>query len=117
MATMIKIRGLSLLLLLLLILMMMSISHFAQDPQPYYSFASSPSFVKQEIIDPTKDWVLLKGISDTSLLQTHDGDPIRLQNTKNISECKIGNDFLSPDIESVSYISNGANLNATVWLT
>jgi hypothetical protein len=80
------------------------------------TFAISPSFVRQEIVAAPNDWMLWKGSSNTSVITTHDGHSIQVDNAKNISECKIGNKFVSPSIGSVSYISNGTILNATVWL-
>ena len=54
--------------------------------------------------------------SNTSPVYTHDGYLVQIPNAKNISECKINNKFVTPGIDSVSYISNGRSLNATVWL-
>ena len=35
----------------------------------------------------------------------------------NLSDCKINGQLISPDIESVSYKSNGKTLDGTIWLT
>jgi hypothetical protein len=74
---------------------------------PYEVFPSS-SFVRQEISDDTNDWI---PASDLPLA------------ARNISECGEWKPSLkkytipSPDIESVSYISDGKTLNATLWLS
>jgi hypothetical protein len=79
---------------------------------------NSPSFVKQEILDAPADWQLWRTSSNMVPITTHDGHTIQVESAKNISECKLGNgEFVSPDLGSVSYISNGKTLNATVWLT
>ena len=74
-----------------------------------YDVFSSPSFVRQEINDGTNDWILA---TSNKLLEA-----------RNISECAEWNpslkqySFPSPDIQSVSYISDGKTLNATLWLS
>ena len=75
--------------------------------------------MRQEIVDASHDWTLWKGFSaNTSKIKTYDGHSIQVNRTNNMSECVAGeNNFFSPDIESVSYISDGNVLNATVWLT
>lgn len=80
------------------------------------AFALSPSFVRQEIVAAPDDWHLWKGSSGISHIKTHDGQSVQVEDAKNISECKNGNKFFSPGIESVSYISNGTLFNGTVWL-
>jgi hypothetical protein len=94
--------------------------------------AESPSFVRQEITDPPKDWILWKEPSDTHSVTTHEGHKIKVNNANDISECEKHNvndegiafdasyedkEFFSPDIQSVSYISDGKHLNGTIWLT
>ena len=54
--------------------------------------AISPTFIRQEIKDPTSDWILLSTGNKTS-------------GSKNT------------DIQSVTYYSNGNILNATLWLS
>lgn len=79
---------------------------------------NSPSFVKQEILDAPDDWQLWGTPSNMVPIKTHEGQVIGVETVKDISECKLGNGkFVSPDIESVSYVSDGKVLNATVWLT
>jgi hypothetical protein len=89
--------------------------------------AQSPSFVRQEIVDLPDDWVFWMGSSSSSLpnktqLTNHDGNVVSVDKATKSSECGMGDDndnditFL-PDIQSVSYISDGKKLNATVWLT
>ena len=86
--------------------------------------ADSPSFVRQEIIDSSHDWIFWKGStvspSNKTQLNTHEGDLVEVEKADNSSECEIGENgssFSPPDIQSVSYISDGKKLNATVWLT
>src|SRR5919109_4883300 len=77
--------------------------------KPAYEVFSSPSFVRQEINDGTNDWILA---TSNKLLEA-----------QNVSECAEWNpslkqySFPSPDIQSVSYISDGKTLNATLWLS
>ncbi len=62
------------------------------------AFATSPSFARQVITDASRDW---------------DASPL-----DNASNCKgIRHDIPFPDLESVSYFSNGKSLNATLWLS
>src|ERR687897_2437687 len=85
----------------------------------------SPSFVRQEIVDSSGDWIFWKGSSSSSQsnktqLNTHGGNIVEVEKADNPSECEIGkgsNYIPPPDIQSVSYISDGKKLNATVWLT
>src|SRR5512145_566151 len=83
--------------------------------------AQSPSFVRQEIFDDTyNDWLLWQGSSSSSKaanILTHSGIVSELDAAQKISECQTfggTKNFFSPDIESVSYISDGNTLNATV---
>jgi hypothetical protein len=88
------------------------------------TFAESPSFVRQEIVDPANDWIFWNVPTSKSIVNTQNGYSIAIDNAKNASECKIQNNGISsnngfsiPDIESVSYISDGKTLNASMWLT
>jgi hypothetical protein len=78
--------------------------------------SNSPSFVRQEIIDDPDDWIFWKGNSSTAMLNTSDGRLVEIDKA-NKSECKITYNFIPPDIRSVSYISDGKILNASVWLS
>jgi hypothetical protein len=111
------------------ILLTLLITSIIMVVQPYYPLLSSssadtgnnntsPSFVKQEILDAPADWKLWRTSSNMIPVKTHDGHTIQVQSAKDISECKLGKgEYMSPDIGSVSYISNGKTLDATVWLT
>jgi hypothetical protein len=119
-----SIRHLSIFALLILLAFTMYTYQYHYFPFFYndaYASTSgtSPSFVRQEIVDASHDWTLWKGPSaNTSKVKTHDGHLIQISRANNISECiSDENKFFSPDIESVSYISDGNVLNATVWLT
>jgi hypothetical protein len=62
------------------------------------AFATSPSFPRQVITDASHDW---------------DASPL-----DNASDCKgISHAIPIADLESVSYFSDGKNLNATLWLS
>jgi hypothetical protein len=91
---------------------------YIQTPIPQQIYANnSPSFVRQEFVDASDDWQFWKVFSNTTEVNTHKGKEAKVDIANNLSECKINNDFISPDVQSVSYISNGKTLNATVWLT
>ena len=79
--------------------------------------ADSPSFVRQEIKDGKEDWELWKGSVDTFNITTHDDNSVSLDMASNLSDCKVNGRFISPDIESISYMSDGKTLNGTIWLT
>jgi hypothetical protein len=93
------------------------LSSLSQYNQGYAQI--SPSFVRQEILDAHGDWQLWKDPSKISIITLHDGRQIEIENANNFSQCGdlIKENFTSPDIGSVSYISNGKTLNATLWLT
>lgn len=67
--------------------------------------ATSPPFALQGIYNNRKDWSLQQALG--------------YETVKNIKECKIEtqHQFPSPHIAAVNYISNGENLNATLWLS
>jgi hypothetical protein len=80
-------------------------------------YADSPSFVRQEIKDAKGDWELWKGSLDSFNITTHNGDRLSVDMARNLSVCKINGKFISPDIESISYMSDGKTLEGTIWLT
>jgi hypothetical protein len=80
------------------------------------TFAISPSFVKQEIVNAPHNWQFWKDPSQYAPIITHDGHLIEIQNAKSMPQCKTQK-LLSPKISSVSYISDGRLLNGTLWLT
>jgi hypothetical protein len=81
-------------------------------------FAESPSFVRQEVIDDSGDWIFWRGSSSNKIqLNTHDNNMFEVDRANNASECEIDENSIPPDIQSVSYMSNGTNLSAIVWLT
>ena len=81
------------------------------------TYADSPSFVRQEIKDATEDWQLWKRSLHSFNVTTRDGKTVTLDMANNMSDCKINGQFNSPDIESVSYSSDGKTLDGTIWLT
>jgi hypothetical protein len=82
-----------------------------------HGYADSPLFVRQEVKDGKEDWELWKGSLHSFNITTHNGNPVSLDMAKNLSYCKINGKFISPDIESISYMSDGKTLNGTIWLT
>src|SRR5688500_19249763 len=108
-----------------LIIFMLSISIFLQlmgfFHLDYNIFAISPSFERQEITDGDKDWIFWSRNSEDPNLQE---DTLNLQDNtlhsipiaKNESDCKLDVES-SPQIKSISYISNGNILNTTMWLS
>ncbi len=82
-----------------------------------HGYADSPLFVRQEVKDGKEDWELWKGSLHSFNITTHTGNPVSLDMAKNLSYCKINGKFISPDIESISYMSDGKTLNGTIWLT
>jgi hypothetical protein len=73
---------------------------------PCKAFASSPSFIRQEVKDNDDDWIYydVYGASKKAKLYTE-------EYIRNLTGSSIGN------IHSVSYMSDGKTLNATFWLT
>lgn len=80
-------------------------------------YDDSPSFVRQEIKDAKADWELWKGSLDSFNITTHNGNRLSVDMARNLSDCKIDGKFISPDIESISYMSDGKTLEGTIWLT
>lgn len=78
-------------------------------------FAESPSFARQEIPDTVNDWILWQG--SNTRIYTNENASITLEKAKNITECGTDTYFFSPDIESISYQSDGKTLNCIIWLT
>jgi hypothetical protein len=81
------------------------------------SYSESPSFVRQEIKDAKEDWQLWNGALHSFNVTTHDGKSVTIDMANKMSDCKINGQFISPDIESVSYKSDGKTLDGTIWLT
>ena len=110
----------TMLLISIVSILIMKLFLFLPLPSPSFSqaFAISPSFVRQEMLAASGDWALWK-VPNIIGVTTHDGHIIPIESATNISQCKAGNNnkFVSPSINSVSYISNGKNFNSTVWLT
>ena len=112
---MVNIKALLFIVLIVLVIGPLFQTSFSQRPLSY-----SPSFVRQEIVDDPSDWQFWKPSSNNFGLPTHSGNPVNIDTAENITECKneeIDKVFNQPDIESISYISDGKKLNATMWLT
>jgi hypothetical protein len=99
----------------LVLFMIISLSWHADIASPVQG--ESPSFVRQEITDSSGDWIFWRGSSSSSQsnktqLNTHGGNIVEVEKADNPSECEIGkggNYIPPPDIQSVSYISDGKN--------
>jgi hypothetical protein len=100
------------------VILLITIQSCPQPGMVQMVFAQSPSFVRQEIIDDSSDWLFWKGASSNKIqLNIHDGNMVEVDRADGSSECGIDENFIAPDIQSVSYVSDGKNLTATVWLT
>ena len=83
------------------------------------------SFSNQEVIDGTDDWTLFKVPLGKGLkITTEDGGSSILNYEDSFAKCRKARYFDSaryhfhaPDIKSVSYLSDGNTLNATLWLS
>ena len=100
------------------ILLIITIQSYSQAGTIETGFAESPSFVRQEVIDDSGDWIFWKGSSSNKIqLNTHDNNMFEVDRAHNASECEIDENQIPPDIQSVSYVSDGKNLSAIVWLS
>ena len=78
-------------------------------------YASSPSFVRQEIKDTINDWNFWNG-SNVRIFNDQNLS-ITLDNAKEMSDCNSTGSYFFPDIESISYHSDGTFLNSIIWLS
>ncbi len=85
--------------LLSLSVTLITISYWHEHPIRYEVLGFSPPFPRQEIGDDIRDGVNVNGVK---LVQTRDEYGDALDN--------------STDIQRITYLSNGMNLNATLWL-
>jgi len=83
------------------------------------AFAQSPSFPRQEIINPIGNWSVIKARQNLVDLQTAFNRTVTVELAKHKNECteEKQNHFRIPDIAAVTYLSNGKTLNATLWLS
>ena len=89
-----------------------------QGLRPSNISAISPSFSRQELVDPIGDWSLIKPSSEYSALKVLEGRELRVKSAQNTSECSTGNhSYPFPDIAGVSYFSTEGRLNASLWLS
>jgi hypothetical protein len=96
----------------------METSCYTKSPIFLKTYANgSPSFIRQEIIDDPADWIFWRGNSSTAKISTDEGILTEIDKADNLSECITNNTFIPSDIRSVSYISDGRDLNVTVWLS
>jgi hypothetical protein len=100
-----------------LFLILLGIALFCEF-DPFEVFALSPSFTRQIITDPINDWFLVKDINNFTTLKTSSGTTFQLNIAKNITDClPTKNSSKIPDISTVTFYSDGRNLNATLWLS
>src|SRR5829696_5725796 len=96
-------------------------------PISHEVLGSSPSFIRQIVTDPANDWFLIQtGTKNYSIVIPNTKSIFYLQPENDLTNCmierKLSNStiktvFPSPDIEAVSYVSDGKTLNATLWLS
>ena len=98
----------------LLLLLVIGIAEYAL----YASATSSPSFERQEINDDDvhADWFFWPSRDSDATIEAADGEVLTLPYAIDKSSCEFGKD-ISPQIESVSYSSDGKTLNVTLWLS
>lgn len=80
----------------------------------YQVFADSPSVDHQSIPNTSKKWQLQNLKENIVYARIHDGRKIYFHIAHNLSQCKID---LLPKLSSVTYLSDGKNLNTTFWLS
>jgi hypothetical protein len=80
---------------------------------------SSPSFPRQEITDPVDDWSIVKSHQKFTYLASSLGTRDLVQLGNSTQDCKIRQqeNNLVPDIDAVTYLSDGKVLNVTLWLS
>lgn len=80
--------------------------------------SSSPSFERQEIddVDNHTDWFFWPSRESEAVVNGSNGEFVTIPYATNYSACDFGDD-ISPQIESVSYSSDGSELNVTLWLS
>jgi hypothetical protein len=85
---------------------------------------SVTSFSRQDVVDRENDWTLVHVPFGAVFEIITDNGTSRLRYEDNAAECRraqyldsIQHHFHPPDIKSVSYLSNGSTLNATLWLS
>ena len=84
---------------------------------PHEILASS-SFVRQIITDPPDDWYIVPTSKNVARVEIPGYGVFFPEIEKNITACKNEKkSFRSPDIEAVTYFSDGKTLNATLWLS
>jgi hypothetical protein len=97
---------------LLAVIMVMAVA------QPFDSVFASLQFNRQEVRDIANDWSIKNTGTLETKMQAPNGESFWLTNQKQIENCKDENNrFASPDIESVSYLSDGETLDVTLWLS
>lgn len=99
--------------LFLLVLLIIVESFVTSD-----AFAISPPFARQEISDPPNDWEIISTYQNYTLIEDKKGERYLIGLAKNESQClPNSNNYRPPDIQAVTYSSDGKNLRATMWLS
>jgi len=107
-----------------LFLLVLIISLILYNGLPQGVFALSPSFARQEITDDSDRWTIVKALHGIPfLVKTPSGDRYA-EYGQDETKCRIAQErdsnqsrFHPPDISSITYLSNGTTLNATLWLS
>lgn len=82
------------------------------------AFAISPPFARQEIIDPPNDWEIIKTYPNYTFIEDMKGGRHLVQLAKHESQClPNSNNYRPPDIQAITYSSDGKKLRATMWLS
>jgi hypothetical protein len=90
---------------------------FLQNIPNAFALSPSPSFERQEINDmETDDWIFWRSNNEEKKIISKDGDIISIPTATNKLQCTF-HMHISPDIKSVSYLSNDNRLNATIWVS
>jgi hypothetical protein len=82
----------------------------------YRVFALSTSFERQEITDVDDDWIFWPPDSEEDTIRLQDNTLKSVPVAKNKTDCRVELEF-SPQIKSISYMSNGNIINSTMWLS
>jgi hypothetical protein len=78
---------------------------------------SGPSFERQEIGDVEKSgWIFWPSINKEENIASKDGSIISIPTADNEVECTFEMS-ISPEITSVSYMSDGKRFNSTIWMS
>ena len=100
------------------LLLLLNNQFFLQNfSNAFAQLSSSPSFERQEIGGmETNNWIFWPSNNMQEEITSKDGDTMSIPTANNKSQCTFEMP-ISPDIKSVSYMSNNNRLNATIWIS